>query len=229
MKHKLLIILVLQLFLLPCLHSQTEIDTVAVTKYLQKKYGFKSPVEILQYETKNDGTTPTCVVKIVGKGKENKVHKQIKTTYKNTFKKSDIKMMNAQYGKYFLPEQFRYIFVPIYKYKGDYYAYQGCDFQSSFILTDSYYAPSYMDGVYAYPIVEFLNLPVNNSVSITTSVLPQEYTIGVVNVARNIYKLLNNGKFVGYFTPVDNVPNFEIIAEDCYQRGFLFKDNFEQE
>ena len=207
------------------LNAQNVIDTVEITSFLQKKYDFKSMVEIIEYHNNNDKES-TCVFKILNTN--TKLHKRLKSKYKATFKKSEIHKFNTLYRNFFIPEHFLKIFVPIYKLQGKYYLYQPCDFQSPFMVTNTYYAPEYMDGVYAYPIVEYIKLHINK-ISITTSVDVQEYMLELIDGVNFIYRLQNNDNFVGYFTTLDNVANLQIIAEDCYNKGTLFKHNFEQE
>ncbi|MDR1055538.1 MAG: hypothetical protein LBL90_06900 [Prevotellaceae bacterium] len=206
------------------LKAQSDIDTVEVTRCLQKKYNFKNPVEILQHISSDDDEVYVFRID----AKDTKLHKYLKNIYKNRFGKKKTNIFSSQYEKFFIPEHFLHIFVPVFKYQGNYYLYQPCDFLFSFKLTDSYFAPAYMDGAYAYPIVAFIKDHVN-SINVATGVQRGEYSIDLFDGIGKIYRLKIDGKFAGYFTPLDNLGELGIIAEDCYNQGAIFRNNFEWE
>jgi hypothetical protein len=107
--------------------------------------------------------------------------------------------------------------IPVYKYYGQFYVYNDCEFQTIYELTDSTFIIYYMDG--ALPqLIKSVN---NNSQTLRLMTSNNKtLEIELINPKRFLFKICYGGQQTcNYFTPINNINEFYIIEHHCHDES----------
>ena len=117
-----------------------------------------------------------------------------------------------------VPKKYITKWVPVYKYCGDFFVYNDCEFQVIYELTDSTFITYFMDDS-THPKVlrsvekgkDLLKLVTANK-----SIIRFE----LIDPKTQLYKIcFTSGKWCGYFTPLNSIFNFYIIEHHCHDES----------
>ncbi len=112
-----------------------------------------------------------------------------------------------------IPQVLKQRWIPIYKYKGEFYFFIDCEFQTFFELNDSLLFDHYMDGEYPQAIKSYSKNANYDQIEFYNG---EKVNFNLVDPKNSIYIVKRDNSCM-YYTTIENVNNFAIINQHCHE------------
>ena len=184
-----------------------------VTDSIKTELDFNDSIRLL----KKDYYDSTHLYVFIDYNKHSKFHSELISRF---FDNVDTSMYNQVLKERYnsiaykpsIPQKLITKWIPLYKYKGEYYVTLDCYFQLAFEITDSTFVQYFMDGPSPYFII---------GTEIKDKLIKLETTkndfidFNLVNSDKQIY-LVKLGNSCNYYIPINKLNDFNIIVQHCH-------------
>jgi hypothetical protein len=209
--------LIVFILLLICNYNRGQTGDRKIIDSIKLELGFKDSIKLLK-KNYRDGMH---VYVFIDYNKNSIFHKEIAARYNNYFDTLDYKsryelLQNSGFHKPRIPKKLKKKWVPLYKYKNEFFVVTDCYFQFGFEINDSTLIEYFMDGPNPNIITDIFQK--NKIIKIKTT-KNGFIDFNIIDEDRQIYSV-NFGDGCGYFIPIDRVNDFTIIVQHCHEMEF---------